>query len=472
LEEEDPMPESFAYDVFLSHSSKDKPAVRELAERLRDDGLRVWFDDWEIKPGHLIPKKVEDGLQSSRTLILVMSANAFESDWVTLERHTALYRDPTNADRRFIPLRLDDAKIKDMLKQFAFVDWRQKSDKEYEKLLMTCRPAPEETTVPTPPKGESLGSKVLKGRTNYAVVSVAVTGDGRLICGCDDHTVRVWDLDAGRCIATLKGHTAPVNGVAVTADGRRAVSSSQDTTLRVWDLDAGRCIAILEGHTASVYEVGVTEDGRRAVSASSDFTVRVWDLDAGECIATLKGHTAPVNGVAVTADGRRAVSGSQDMTLRVWDLDARRCIATLKGSNHWVNGVALTKDGRRAVCGNGDSTIRVWDLDAGRCLATLEGHTRAATGVALASSGLAISGSVDRTLRVWDLDAGRCLAVLQGHSERVYCVVVTPDGRHAVSGSNDKTLHVWDLPPYFHKPGPDPKATRYTKESMQAVGAW
>ena len=39
----------FAYDVFLSHNSKDKPRVRKLAERLRAEGLRVWFDDWVIR---------------------------------------------------------------------------------------------------------------------------------------------------------------------------------------------------------------------------------------------------------------------------------------------------------------------------------------------------------------------------------------------------------------------------------------
>ena len=34
----------FSYDVFLSHTSKDKPRVRRLAERLKKAGLRVWFD--------------------------------------------------------------------------------------------------------------------------------------------------------------------------------------------------------------------------------------------------------------------------------------------------------------------------------------------------------------------------------------------------------------------------------------------
>ena len=52
---------TFSYDVFLSHSAKDKALVRDLAERLRQDDLRVWFDEWEIKAGDLIPKKIGGG---------------------------------------------------------------------------------------------------------------------------------------------------------------------------------------------------------------------------------------------------------------------------------------------------------------------------------------------------------------------------------------------------------------------------
>ena len=39
------MADDSRYDAFLGHSSKDKPVVRALAERLRADGLRVWFDE-------------------------------------------------------------------------------------------------------------------------------------------------------------------------------------------------------------------------------------------------------------------------------------------------------------------------------------------------------------------------------------------------------------------------------------------
>lgn len=54
---------TFVYDVFLSYSSKDKATVHPLAERLRDDGLHVWLDEWEIRPNDRIPVKIEEGLE-------------------------------------------------------------------------------------------------------------------------------------------------------------------------------------------------------------------------------------------------------------------------------------------------------------------------------------------------------------------------------------------------------------------------
>ena len=106
------MPDDFTFDVFLSHCSHDRAIVRPLAERLRQDGLRVWFDEWELRPGDSIPPKFEAGLEHSRVLVLCMSAQAFGSDWAQLESGTFRFRDPLNKGRRFLPLRLDDAPIK------------------------------------------------------------------------------------------------------------------------------------------------------------------------------------------------------------------------------------------------------------------------------------------------------------------------------------------------------------------------
>src|SRR5688572_12094716 len=121
------MANDFKYDVFLSHSPKDTEIVRAVAERLRADGLIVWFAEWEIKARStkaVRDKMIEGGLEHSRVLVLCMSANAFGSDWAQLEAGTLRFRDPVNNERRFIPLRLDEASIEGSLGQFLYVDWR------------------------------------------------------------------------------------------------------------------------------------------------------------------------------------------------------------------------------------------------------------------------------------------------------------------------------------------------------------
>ena len=116
--------ETFPYDVFLSHSAKDNPVVRDVVQRLRKDGVKVWFDEWEIRPGDSIEEtqsktaKIEEGLERSRVPVPCMSANAFGSDWAQVESGTFRFRDPLNKERRFLSLRLDDAPIKGSLAQF------------------------------------------------------------------------------------------------------------------------------------------------------------------------------------------------------------------------------------------------------------------------------------------------------------------------------------------------------------------
>jgi WD40 repeat protein len=60
-----------------------------------------------------------------------------------------------------------------------------------------------------------------------------------------DCTLKIWDLGHGAVLATLKGHGAWVRVVAVTPDGRRAVSGCYDRTLKVWDLEQGALLSTL-----------------------------------------------------------------------------------------------------------------------------------------------------------------------------------------------------------------------------------
>ena len=288
--------------------------------------------------------------------------------------------------------------------------------------------------------------RTLEGHTGD-VTAVAVTPDGRYaISGSWDKTLRVWDLARGEAVHTLKGHRDLVYAVAVTPDGRHVVSGSADKTLKVWDLVRGEAVHTLRGHEGKVRAVAVTSDGRYAISGSRDETLRVWDLARGEAVHTLEGHTSPVEAVAVTPDGRHAVSGSWDGRLKVWDLERGHAFRTLSGHTGTIDAVAVTPDGRHVVSGSQDKTLKVWDLARGEAVRTLKGHTNMIDAVAVTPDGRhAVSGSWDGTVKVWDLERGEALRTLEGHCNEVEAVAVTPDGRHVVSGSQDRTLKVWDL---------------------------
>ena len=129
----------FRYDAFLSHNIADKPCVRELAQKLKMAGLRVWFDDWIIQPGDDIYLTVERGLEVSRNLILCLSPAALGSDWVKMERSTVLFRDPANVGRRLIPLLLVECDLPDSLRRYKYLDYRKDREVSFAKLLAALR---------------------------------------------------------------------------------------------------------------------------------------------------------------------------------------------------------------------------------------------------------------------------------------------------------------------------------------------
>lgn len=164
----------FDWDVFLSHTADDKPRVARLAERLDAAGLRVWFDRDSIDGGQDIVSAIEEGLERTRVLVLCMSKKAFESEWVRLERNTAMFRDPGNNERRFLPLLFEDCRIPAVLRRLKYIDWRNESDEAWQELLVRldadAEPTPElprDQSNPFDPYTPALGSGFFGRTTSY-----------------------------------------------------------------------------------------------------------------------------------------------------------------------------------------------------------------------------------------------------------------------------------------------------------------
>jgi hypothetical protein len=105
--------QDFKYDVFLSHASEDTAWCEKLAERLRNEGVHVWFDEWELKPGDHLLARLNEGLRQSRKMVAVWSASYFRDDkfWTLAEAVSQQHSDMLASERPLIPVLIEDCKI-------------------------------------------------------------------------------------------------------------------------------------------------------------------------------------------------------------------------------------------------------------------------------------------------------------------------------------------------------------------------
>jgi small GTP-binding protein len=441
----------FEFDVFLSHSEQDRAVACAIAERLRADGLRVWFHAWEIKPGENVSAKIEYGLEHSRVLVFCMSKGAFGDDWVHLEVSSLRFRDPLNNERRFVPLRLDDSQINASIAHFLYINWLpSQSKQEYEKLLEACRPPVKQMQVEAATARKQFAVKTVQFDCQAAVIAYAFSPNRTHALTAEEKTAGLWDVETGRCLRVLEGHTDDIWCVAWSADQRRALTGAEDRTMRLWDVEMGQCLRIFEGHQDTVLALALSANRNRALSGSGDNTVRLWDVETGKCLRVLRGHNEGVYGLVWTADERHVLTGSDDNTVRLWDIEKERCTHTLEGHTGGINCLELSADQRFALSGADDGTLRYWDLATGRCLQVLSGHSQCIWSVAWSrDQRLALSGSDDNTVRLWEVETGRCLRVLEGHTEEVYGVAWSADQCRAYSGDVTGNVRIWDLSGVF-----------------------
>jgi WD40 repeat protein len=289
--------------------------------------------------------------------------------------------------------------------------------------------------------------RVLKGHMG-SVDALAVTADGRwAVSGGTDTMVRVWDFEHGETLRKRDGHSAWVEDVAITADGRHALSGSNDNTMKLWDVKRGEVLRTFECRNGAM-AVGMSADGRRAVLGGGGVRelLDVWDMDHGEVLHSLEGNAEPVRTVAVTADGSRAVSGSYDGTLALWDIERGELLHTQGLSAQEVLSVAITADGHRVISGTQDGSVKVWEVGQSEMPRTLGRHESSVLAVAMTADGRrAVSGAKDGSMKFWDLECADTIHTLEAHTDWVNAVALTENGRRAISGGVDGMVKVWDV---------------------------
>jgi len=260
-------------------------------------------------------------------------------------------------------------------------------------------------------------------------------------------------------VRTIDAHSGPVDVLTFTADSQFLISggSRNDAHLKVWWLDTGRQVDSIRAHRTSITALALSPDGKMLASVGDDAGVNLWEWEQGNYTRTFLDHSSNILSLAITPDSKTLITGALD-GIRLWDLTKQRPLYTLNRFDHQTYALAIHPEGSILASGHKFGTVKLWNLKTGRLLETIPAHTRALNPVSgrsnLSVSVLAyspdgntlVSGSYDRTIKVWDLQITGQLAYppLRGHTGRIEAITINPNGEILASASRDG-VRLWNL---------------------------
>jgi eukaryotic-like serine/threonine-protein kinase len=282
--------------------------------------------------------------------------------------------------------------------------------------------------------------------SNTGVTTVAISPDGRrALSGCFDHHMKLWNLENGRLEREIR-HPSRVIASDFSRDGLWFAVGLGSGDVVVYD---AKTLAprIFKGHEIQTFGATFSIDSLRLFTCSTDTTLRVWTVADGaeRAVLGLHQHGKGAMALARSSDGRSVAVGSAAGEIKLWDTAAGREVATyVPPSGIKISGLAYSPDGSRLASAAEDGELLIWDLKSGarRAFARVQQPLH---NLAWSSDGrwIAVAGE-DPRLRLYDAASGEIKAAFDGGSGWYSCVF-SADGRLLVAGAYDSRVRVYDI---------------------------
>jgi WD40 repeat protein len=264
------------------------------------------------------------------------------------------------------------------------------------------------------------------------------------------------------------GHAAAVHSVALSKDGRYALTGGADKTLRLWDLTSkppGQLFRTFEGHQATVTRVLFSPDGSRALSTGDDWTGRLWDVGKGKELQRVEANAeGQITGVAFdrlsgSPLAARILAGGDATALL--DLSGKELQRfSVKGLGGAVLRAAPSAGGRQFASTTNFGTIYLWDVEK-RGKPSVAPADPQTTPSFSPDGNYLLWGTPDGTVRRWAVKdaATQAPLVFSGHTKAITSVATSPDNKLLAASAIDGKVIVWDT------------ATRKVRQEWQLPGA-
>src|SRR5947209_4953331 len=111
-------------EIFISHSSRDKPAALQLATTLNYCATDVWLDDWELQVGQSLTDEIAKAMDEARYVAILIIENYNQTVWTKAEYKKALAREQKEQRTVMLPLIIGEATIPEFLEDKIYIDLR------------------------------------------------------------------------------------------------------------------------------------------------------------------------------------------------------------------------------------------------------------------------------------------------------------------------------------------------------------